>query len=54
MREKLLSGEATPIDYAAEPPAQTVAEDKEIAAWPIRVRARTSDHGHHDVFESGG
>jgi zinc protease len=37
-RAKLLSGSATSITYAGERDAEVLAEDKTIAAWPIRVR----------------
>ncbi|MFQ5536946.1 MAG: M16 family metallopeptidase [Gemmatimonadota bacterium] len=39
MKEKLLSGEPTPITYAGTPSPEIQAEDKEIAAFPIPVRA---------------
>ena len=37
MKEKLLSGEATPITYQGAQPPEIVAEDGEIASWPIPV-----------------
>jgi zinc protease len=39
LRRRLVSGEPTPITYAGERPAELLAEDREIAAWPIPVRA---------------
>jgi zinc protease len=38
-RQKLLSGEPTPITYAGERSPELLAEDQVIAAYPIRVRA---------------
>jgi zinc protease len=37
-RDKLLSGEPTPITYAGTQPAHVLAEDVEIARYPIPVR----------------
>ncbi|MDT8341525.1 MAG: insulinase family protein [Longimicrobiales bacterium] len=39
LKALLLSGEETRIDYAGEQPAEVLAEDDEIAAWPIPVVA---------------
>jgi zinc protease len=39
LKRRLVSGEPTPITYAGERPAALLAEDREIAAYPIRVRA---------------
>jgi hypothetical protein len=39
MMQKLLSSEPAPITYAAEPSAEQMAEDAEIAAFPIPVEA---------------
>ena len=36
-KKKLLSGEASSITYAGQRPAELLAEDKRIAAFPIRV-----------------
>jgi zinc protease len=38
-RRKLLSGEATPITYAGERDADVLAQDKELARWPIPVKS---------------
>ena len=38
LKQKLLSGQATSITYAGDRPAALLAEDKIIAAWPIKVR----------------
>jgi zinc protease len=38
-RQKLLSGEATPITYAGPQPDRILAEDRIIARYPIPVRA---------------
>jgi zinc protease len=38
LKRRLLSGEATPITYAGDRPAELLAEDREIAAYPIPVR----------------
>jgi zinc protease len=38
LKRKLLSGEPTPITYAGERSAELIAEDREIAAYPIPVR----------------
>jgi zinc protease len=52
MKRKLLSGEATPITYAGEQSPAIMAEDAEIASFPIPV---TEDHitiiGIDEVFE---
>jgi zinc protease len=37
MKRKLLSGEPTPIQYAGPQPDHVLAEDREIAAYPIPV-----------------
>jgi zinc protease len=39
LKQKLLSGAPTPITYAGEKPASLLAEDIEIAAYPIPVDA---------------
>jgi zinc protease len=39
LKRRLVSGEATPITYAGERSAELLAEDREIASYPIRVRA---------------
>jgi zinc protease len=39
LKRKLLSGDPTPITYAGERSAELMAEDREIAAYPIPVRA---------------
>ena len=38
MKQKLLSGGATPITYAGERPAALLAEDKAITTLPIKVK----------------
>jgi zinc protease len=38
LKRRLLSGEATPITYAGERSAELMAEDLEIASYPIPVR----------------
>jgi zinc protease len=38
MKQKLLSGAATPITYAGQRPAELLAEDKIIASFPIPVK----------------
>ncbi|HEY0871967.1 MAG TPA: pitrilysin family protein [Vicinamibacterales bacterium] len=38
MKQKLLSGAATPITYAGRRPAELLAEDKIIASFPIPVK----------------
>lgn len=54
MKEKLLSGVPTPITYATEPSAEHMAEDAEIASFPIPVQAENiTIIGINDVFESG-
>jgi zinc protease len=40
LRQKLLSGEPSPITYAGTQPAEVLAEDREIASYPIPVTAR--------------
>jgi zinc protease len=37
MKRKILSGEPTPITYAGPQPDHVLAEDREIANWPIPV-----------------
>ncbi|HEV2150236.1 MAG TPA: pitrilysin family protein, partial [Longimicrobiaceae bacterium] len=39
LKRKLLSGAATPITYAGERSPELLAEDREIASYPIPVRA---------------
>jgi zinc protease len=55
MKQKLLSGEPTNITYAGDQPAEVLAEDREIARYPIPV---TEDDitimSIEDVFETGG
>jgi len=53
-RRLLLSGEATPITYAGEPSAEIVADDAEIASYPIPVRAEDiTIMDISEVFETG-
>lgn len=53
-KQKLLSGEATPITYAGERSAEHMAEDAEIAAFPIPVEeANITIMGIDEVFERG-
>lgn len=55
MKQKLLSGEPTNITYAGEQPPEVIAEDREIASYPIPV---TEDDitimSIEEVFETGG
>ncbi|MGD8322306.1 MAG: insulinase family protein, partial [Gemmatimonadota bacterium] len=54
MKAKLLSGEPTFIRYAAQQPDEIVAEDQEIASFPIPVTADDiTVMGIQEVFESG-
>ncbi len=54
LKEKLLSGVPTPITYAADQSAEHMAEDAEIASFPIPVKAENiTIIGINDVFESG-
>jgi zinc protease len=54
MKEKLLSGVATPITYSSEKSAEHMVEDAEIAGFPIPVQAENiTIIGINDVFESG-
>jgi hypothetical protein len=54
MKEKLLSGVATPITYTGEKSAEHMAEDKLIASFPIPVTAENiTIIGIDDVFEVG-
>ena len=41
LRAKLVSGEPTPVEYAAPKSAEILAEDREIAAYPLRIAAET-------------
>jgi zinc protease len=54
MKRNLLSGVSTPITYAGEKPPEHMAEDEEIASFPIPV---TEDNitiiGINEVFEQG-
>ena len=55
MKEKLVSGEPTPISYPGDKPTDLLAEDEEIATYPLRVeeeKIRIIPIG--EVFESGG
>jgi zinc protease len=55
LKRKLLSGEATPITYAGDKPPELLAEDREIAEFPIPVKeGNISIIGINDVFEKGG
>ena len=55
LKQQLLSGEPTPITYAGEKPAELLAEDEEIASFPIPVSAENiSIIGIGEVFETGG
>ena len=55
MKAKLLSGEATYIRYQGEPPAEIVAEDREIASFPIPVSEDDiTILGIQEVFQTGG
>jgi zinc protease len=52
MKQALLSGAATPITYAGEKPAELMAEDEEIASFPIPVREENiTVIGIDEVFE---
>lgn len=54
-KAKLLSGEPTPISYAGEKPAELLAEDEEIASYPIPVEAgKIRIIGINDVYQTGG
>jgi hypothetical protein len=40
MKQRLVSGERSPIDYGSiEKSPETLAEDKEIEAYPFRIEA---------------
>lgn len=39
LKQALLSGEPTPIRYANEKPPEVLAEDEEIARYPLRIEA---------------
>ncbi len=39
IQKALLSGEPTPITYASEKPKEVLEEDKEIASYPLGIRA---------------
>jgi zinc protease len=53
-KQKLLSGEATPISYAGEKSAEHMAEDELIAGFPIPVDDENiTIIGINDVFEAG-
>jgi zinc protease len=39
MRDALTSGAPTPITYASEKPPEVLAEDREIAAFPLKIAA---------------
>ncbi|UCG86051.1 MAG: insulinase family protein [Gemmatimonadota bacterium] len=52
MKQKLLSGEPTPITYAGEKSAEHMAEDELIASFPIPVTEENiTIIGINDVFE---
>jgi len=54
LKALLLSGEPTPIRYAGEQSAELLAEDEEIAAWPIPVQEDDiTIMDIMEVFESG-
>ena len=54
MKDLLLSGKPTPITYAAKQSPEHMAEDAEIAAFPIPVQAdNITIIGIDQVFESG-
>jgi zinc protease len=38
MKQKILSGEPTPITYTGQQPREVLEEDKVIASWPIPVK----------------
>ncbi len=53
-KQKLLSGVPTAITYAGEKSAELLAEDEEIASFPIPVKEENiTIIGINDVFESG-
>jgi zinc protease len=52
LKRKLLSGEATPIGYSGTKSPEHMAEDAEIARFPIAVRAEDiTIVGINEVFE---
>jgi zinc protease len=52
MKQKLLSGVATPITYAGEKPPELFAEDELIASFPLPVREENiTIIGINDVFQ---
>jgi zinc protease len=52
-KARLLSGEPTPITYAGEKPPELLAEDEEIAAYPIPVKEENIRIiGINDVYET--
>jgi zinc protease len=52
MKQKLLSGEPTAITYTSEKPAELLAEDQEIASFPIPVSEdKITIMGIDEVFE---
>lgn len=54
-KRKLLSGAPTPITYAGAKPPELLAEDEEIARFPIPVKEENVRIiGINDVFEAGG
>jgi zinc protease len=54
LKAKLVSGEATPIRYAAQQPPELLAEDEEIASFPIPVKAEDiTIMPIAEVFEKG-
>jgi zinc protease len=54
LKRKLLSGEATPIGYSGTKSPEHMAEDAEIARFPIAVRAEDiTIVGINEVFEKG-
>ncbi len=53
-KQKLLSGEPTPIEYAGTQPDHVLAEDREIASYPIPVtEADITILQIEEVFEGG-
>ncbi|HSG81377.1 MAG TPA: hypothetical protein VLC48_03930, partial [Gemmatimonadota bacterium] len=55
LKAKLLSGDATHITYAGEKSAEHMAEDEEIANFPIPVQAdKFTIININDVYETGG
>lgn len=55
LKALLLSGEPTPITYAGQPSPEIIAEDLEIAAFPIEVAEEDiTIMAITDVFERGG